>query len=303
MQEVASSLNRHTPRPIPPVEDVDHSMLRVGDVDIHVAHAGDGPPLLLIHGYPQHWYVWRRLLPALARERRVICPDLRGFGWSEAPDSGYDKETLMRDVLGVLDELEVDRVPIVGHDWGGWIGMLMGILAPERVTRIVSMGVFHPFMKRSFTNLALSWHVWHGMTLGTPGLGSWAARPRSLPGRAVTRWLGGRSWSEDERHIFLAQFDEPARARAVHLLYRINATTDFPKVLGGRYRKLGLHVPTLFLFGERDRAFIPWREKEHEPYAPDLVVEKVAGAGHALLEDQPALVLKRIQDFLIVAER
>lgn len=287
---------------MPPVERVEHSMLRVGDVDIHVAQAGNGPPLLLLHGYPQHWYVWRRLFPELVRERRVICPDLRGFGWSEAPADGYDKETLMGDVLAVLDQLEVDTVPIAGHDWGGWIGMLMGILAPERVERLVAMSVFHPFMKRSFTNLARSWHVWHGMTLGTPRLGLRAALPRSVLGRAVTRWLGSGSWSEEERHIFLDQFDEPARARAAHLLYWMNATTDLPKVMDGRYRKRGLDVPTLFLFGERDRAFIPWRPKDYEPYAPCLTVEKVEDAGHALLEDQPALVLERIRDFLLAVE-
>jgi pimeloyl-ACP methyl ester carboxylesterase len=287
---------------MPLVEGVEHSMLHVGDIDLHVAQAGDGPPLLLIHGYPQHWYVWRRLLPELSRERRVICPDLRGFGWSEAPADGYDKETLMRDVLAVLDQLEVDTVPIAGHDWGGWIGMLMGALAPERVERLVAMSVLHPFMKRSLTNLARSWHVWHGMTLGTPRLGLRAAFPHSFLGRAVAHWLGSDSWSEEERHIFLDQFGEPARARAAHLLYRTNATTDFPRIFGGRYRERGLRVPTLFLFGERDRAFIPWRPKEYEPYAPALTVEKVENAGHALLEDRPALVGERIRDFLLAAE-
>jgi pimeloyl-ACP methyl ester carboxylesterase len=295
----ASPLNRYTSRPLPAVDGVEHRMFEVGDVDIHVAQAGDGAPQLLIHGYPQHWYVWRRLLPELARERRVICPDLRGFGWSQAPADGYDKETLMRDVLAVLDQLGVGSVPIAGHDWGGWIAMLIGILAPERVERVVIMGVFHPFMKRSFTNLARSWHVWHGMTLGTPGLGPRAARPRSLPGRAITRWLGSGSWSEEERRIFLDQFEEPARLRAAHLLYWRNATTDFPKVMGGRYRNLGLDVPTLFLYGERDRAFIPWHPKDYQPYAPKLTIEKVPGAGHALLEDRPALVLERIQGFLL----
>src|SRR5438034_483714 len=112
-----SHLNRYTARPMPEVKGVRHRMLKVGDVDLHLAEAGEGSPLLLLHGYPQHWYVWRELIPDLARHNHVLVPDLRGFGWSEAPREGYDKETLMRDVLALLDQLGIERVPVAGHDW------------------------------------------------------------------------------------------------------------------------------------------------------------------------------------------
>jgi len=295
---VATSLNRYTDRPMPEVGGVEHSFVQAEDVDIHVAQAGQGPPLLLLHGYPQHWYLWRELIPELARSHVVVCPDLRGFGWSEAPVDGYDKETLMRDVLAVMDQLRIESAPVVGHDWGGWIGMLIGMLAPERLERVVVMSVSHPFFKWNLRNVVDSWHIWHGFALGTPRLGPRASRPSTRSGRATARWLGSDSWSDEEKSIFLDQFEEPKRAWAAHQLYWLNGTTDFQKVMRGRYRTLGLQAPALVLLGTRDRARLPWRIEDYEPYAPNMTVEPVEGAGHALVEDRPALVLEKIRGFL-----
>jgi pimeloyl-ACP methyl ester carboxylesterase len=84
---------------------------------MHLVEAGEGGPIVMLHGWPQHWYLWRRVVPRLAPQTRVLCPDLRGFGWTEVPGRGYDRETMDRDVLALLDELGLDRVDLVGHDW------------------------------------------------------------------------------------------------------------------------------------------------------------------------------------------
>ncbi len=102
---------------------------------MHVAIAGpeDAPPIVLVHGWPQNWWAWRHVIPGLAERFRVIAPDLRGHGWSRAPDGGYEKEQLASDLLAVLDELAIERVAWVGHDWGGWTGVLAALRAPETV--------------------------------------------------------------------------------------------------------------------------------------------------------------------------
>src|SRR5262249_61563179 len=110
----------------PAVEGVVHRTVRARGLDFHVAEAGGGDDVVLcLHGWPQHWYEWRHLLPALADRRRVLALDLRGFGWSEAPADGYEKENLADDVLAVLDELGLERVKLVGHDGGGCVGVLL----------------------------------------------------------------------------------------------------------------------------------------------------------------------------------
>src|ERR1700710_1755457 len=124
---------------MPALQGVEHHFLDVRGGSLHVAEMGDraGPPVLLLHGWPQHWWSWRELMPLLADRYRVLAMDLRGFGWSEATPRGYRKDELAEDVVGVLDALGVDRVNLVGHDWGGVIGFLLCLEHPDRISRFV----------------------------------------------------------------------------------------------------------------------------------------------------------------------
>ena len=124
----------------PQVEGVSHRTVRARGLDFHVAEAGEGDDVVLcLHGWPQHWYEWRHLMPALAAAgHRVLAMDLRGFGWSDAPAGGYEKEKMADDVLAVLDQLGLERVKLVGHDWGGWIGFLLALRAPDRFSRFLA---------------------------------------------------------------------------------------------------------------------------------------------------------------------
>jgi len=115
----------------PQVAGVEHRFLDAGGLRMHLAEAGEGRPIVMLHGWPQHWYLWRRVIPLLAAQARVLCPDLRGFGWTDAPSRGYDRDTMAGDVLALLDELGLDQVDLVGHDWGGWIGFLLALRWPE----------------------------------------------------------------------------------------------------------------------------------------------------------------------------
>ena len=118
---------------MPEVAGVSHRFVSAGGLRMHVAEAGEGPPLVMLHGWPQHWWMWRELIGPLSATHRVICPDLRGFGWSAAPAGGYDPEVFARDVIGLLDALEIDEpIDLVGHDWGGWTGHILCLRRPER---------------------------------------------------------------------------------------------------------------------------------------------------------------------------
>jgi pimeloyl-ACP methyl ester carboxylesterase len=103
----------------PSLPGVSHRFVNVavaeGRLTLHVAEAGVGEPVLMLHGWPGHWYSWRQLVPHLSESYRLLMPDLRGFGWSDAPGSGYDPRTFAADTLALLDALELDRVRLVGH--------------------------------------------------------------------------------------------------------------------------------------------------------------------------------------------
>jgi pimeloyl-ACP methyl ester carboxylesterase len=106
-----------------------------GDVRLHAVIGGDGPPLLLVHGWPQTWYAWRLLMPALARDFQVIAVDQRGIGLSDKPKTGYDTGTLAGDLIGLMDALGHQRFAVAGHDTGFAISYALAADHPDRVAR------------------------------------------------------------------------------------------------------------------------------------------------------------------------
>src|SRR5687768_7356161 len=134
----------------PELEGARHDFVNVNGVRIHVAELGNplSPPLLLLHGWPQHWWMWRRVAPELAGDFRCVMPDLRGHGWSDAPSGGYEKEQLCADVRALMNALELERVGLVGHDWGGWIAMLTAAREANRVTALLALSIAHPWPSR-----------------------------------------------------------------------------------------------------------------------------------------------------------
>ena len=134
-------------RAIPERPGVEHRFVEAGGLRVHVAEAGSGDPVVLQHGWPQHWLLWRKLIPALAESYRVICPDLRGLGWTDAPPTGYEKEQLASDLLALVDALGYERVRVVGHDWGGFVAFLAALRAPERFERFCCLGSPTPWLK------------------------------------------------------------------------------------------------------------------------------------------------------------
>ncbi|HJZ34936.1 MAG TPA: alpha/beta fold hydrolase, partial [Solirubrobacterales bacterium] len=157
----------------PPVVDgVRHRWVEARGLQFHVAEAGEGDDVVLcLHGWPQHWYEWRDLMPRLAAAgHRAIAIDLRGFGWSDAPRDGYEKENLATDVLAVLDTLGHEQVKLVGHDWGGWIGFLLCLRAPERFSRYLSLNILTPWPNmRAF--VPELWRFWYQLVIAAPVLG------------------------------------------------------------------------------------------------------------------------------------
>src|SRR3954452_11689002 len=155
---------------LPAVAGVTHRRVDVGSMSLHVAGAGSGPPLLFVDGGPQNWSCWHRVVPLLADRYRLIMPDLRGHGWSDAPRRGYDKEQLATDVLGLLDRMEFDTVGYVGHDWGGWTGFLACLRAPQRFTGLLALGIIHPFQRATPAKAVQAWRGAYKVALSTPVL-------------------------------------------------------------------------------------------------------------------------------------
>ena len=286
-------------RRVPSVDGVTHHFFDAGGLRMHVAEAGEGDPLVMLHGWPQHWYMWRNQIPELAKRYRVICPDLRGFGWSDAPPTGYEKENLAQDVLALLDAMGLRRVKLAGHDWGGWCGFLICMQQPSRIERFLALNIPPPWGRPTPRALLSIWRFWYMWVTATP-LGRWALRERSaFLGRAIrNNSVHPERFADEDVAEYSRQFREPERANASMQLYRSFVLREFPAAASGRYSKSKLDTPTLLLFGTQDFA-VPkvLIESDNSRYASDMRVEYVEDSGHFIAEDKPELVTQRALEF------
>lgn len=198
--------------------------LQANGLTFNLAEAGSGPPVLLLHGFPDCWRLWRHQLPALAEAgHRVIAPDLRGFGGTDKPEKveDYEMRTLVGDAVGLLDALGVDRAAVVGHDWGAALAWMVATFAPDRVSRLVAVSVGHPV---SFADVDLDQkqRSWYMLWFQFPGVAE-----RVLPEHdwAVFRrwaWNGAGPGQDPDCDRQVAELSRPGALTAGLNWYRAN---------------------------------------------------------------------------------
>jgi pimeloyl-ACP methyl ester carboxylesterase len=262
-----------------------------GRLRLHVAELGDGPPVVMLHGWPQHGGAWRRVAPLMASSHRLICPDLRGFGASDAPGRGYDPETFASDALALMDALELDQAFLMGHDWGGAAGFLACFQAPQRIRAYVALNVPIPWVKPSPRLLAGAWRSWYVFFMASPlGPRVLERRPRAMAD-GMRRDNVHDAISEQDSFDYAARLARPGSRRATQLLYR-----SYFRAVADGFRgppPPRLTVPTRLLFGTNDGFLSPGVVKGHEGHADDMTVELVEDSGHFIPEEKPELVAER----------
>jgi pimeloyl-ACP methyl ester carboxylesterase len=300
------------PTPFPALDGVTHRFVDLPGLRVHLAEAGDGEPVVLLHGFPEHWWGWRRVLPALAAHYWVIAPDLRGAGWTDAPADGYTEEQLVEDVVALLDALGLQRVHLVGLDIGTILGYRLCLAHPERVARFLAIGAPHPYPAALSAKVLLrvlpkAWRLWPRFAATVPGL-----RPRLIGGgrqrlaRHLLLWEAPDPgiWSPTDMELYLGRLREPRRARAAAALFRALAIDANNRALAGAYRGLRLVTPTLALYGtvlddgDRDAAGHPGLLRMSARDADDFTLAHVPRSGYYLPEEQPEAVTQHILHFL-----
>jgi pimeloyl-ACP methyl ester carboxylesterase len=284
---------------IPPMAVIEHRTITIqatdGPLDMHLAEAGSGPPLLLLHGWPQHADIWRRVVELLGDDFRLLMPDLRGFGRSAVPPGGYNPQQFADDAVALLDALNLERVGVIGHDWGGFAAYLLGLSYPGRATGLVVCNAPHPWAKVDLKATIELWRLWYVLVIGSP------AGPRLLEGGRFIPWflrLGGRGhvFDDADAERYAAPLREPARARASQLLYRhyVKAATDvFIKHAHSRRR---LTVPTRVVFGANDFYVTVSSTLGGEQHADDWRLRLLEGCGHWSPEERPEAVAEAARE-------
>lgn len=263
-----------------------------GSLDVHLYEAGEGPPVVLLHGWPQDAASWRYVIPLLADRHRLIAPDLRGFGQSGAPARGYNGETFGADAIALLDALEIERAHLIGHDWGGFAAFAAGIAAPGRIASMVVLNTAPPWIEPSPRQALQLWRTWYVFVLAAFG----ERIVRSHPGLIARMLRADRvhdGISRADAEAYAARLQRPESARASALLYRSFVRSFRAVLIQRRYADLRLTVPTRFLFGTNDKALSRHVLHGIERHCDDIAVELVPDSGHFIPEEKPELIAER----------
>lgn len=275
-------------------------LVELDGLRLHAVTGGDGPPLLLINGWPQTWYAWREVMPALAREHTVVAVDSRGSGLSDKPDDGYDAGTLAADLVALMAALGHDRFDVVGHDIGMWTGYAIAADHPERVGRLAVVDAIIPGITPTpsfFSAAAVSQRLWHfgfnrltdlneELVQGRERLyfgyqfTKKAATPDAIPAYAVDVYVD-------------AIVADPRGLRASFEYYR---ALDETIAQNEQRKKTRLTLPVLAIGGERYTGAAA--AETMRLAADDVTGVVVDDCGHYVAEEQPARFTEILEDFL-----
>jgi len=271
-----------------------------GDVSLQAVAAGphDGPVIVLLHGFPEFWYGWRRQIEPLASAGfRVIVPDQRGYNLSSKPDgvSAYALTELVSDVIAIADELGREEIFIAGHDWGAAVAWSTALLHPQRIAKLAVLNVPHPAVMRKFLStrprqLLRSWYMFFFQLPWLPEA-VFSALNFRISSRALLRSSLPGTFSEEDLAQYRAAWSQPGALTGTINWYRalFRTRVKFPDKI--------VRVPTRILWGERDAFLLAEMARESLNYCTNAELFTFANATHWLQHEEPARVSELLIDF------
>jgi pimeloyl-ACP methyl ester carboxylesterase len=248
-------------------------MVEANGIRIHATTTGQGPVILLLHGFPDTHIVWRKQVPVLASAGfRVLAPDLRGYGRTDAPPHilDYTLDKLRADVLGLLDALKIGKVHLVGHDWGGLIGWQLAALAPERIERLVALSVGHP-SAIAHAGILQRLRMAYVPLFCMPGIAEHTLR--------AADWFALRQFTAEpgQAELWKRDLDAPGRLTAALNYYRANIKLAMPQ----SYPRI--KVPVMGIWSDRDPALGEKQMRDSAHYVDgEFRFERIRDADHWL---------------------
>jgi pimeloyl-ACP methyl ester carboxylesterase len=282
-----------------------HEVLLDGGVRLHYVEAGEGPLVVLLHGFPQFWYSWRHQIgPLVAAGYHVVAPDMRGYNTSDKPQGwrAYDMELLAGDIAGLIKHFGVERADVVGHDWGAAVAYGVAALHPESVRRLAILNVPHPARMlaglKTFKQLRKSWYMFF---FQLPSIPEWLLRRNgfSMMKRAmrVDRAKLGQPavFTDEELEPYVHAWSQHGALTAMINYYRA-ALRRPTRAAGARARPI--EAPTLVIWGDHDTALGPELAEPEARWVKDVRVEHLPEATHWVQHDAPERVNELLLEFL-----
>lgn len=273
------------------VPGAEHRQAQLSQVRLHYVVAGQGPAVVLLHGFPETWLAWRHVIPRLATRYTVIAPDLRGIGCSSLEPAGYDKQTMAADVHRLVTQLGFDRVAVVGHDMGGMVAFAYARRWPGQVSQLVVSGALLPGF--GLGKLIEAARAGRGLTHLAWFMQPWAAERISGHLRQfLAGFIGSREVVRSEAFTeYVQAYGRPGRLEAALGQYR---TLPQDAVDNRRGLTAPLPMPVLALGGGSVTA----TAQSLRRVATDVHTTSIPGAGHYVHETRPAAFAAAVLEFL-----
>ena len=275
-----------------------HGNVTTNGVRLHYVEQGEGPLLLLLHGFPEHWYSWRHQIGPLAEAGfHVVAPDLRGYNLSEKPRGPYDIKTLTKDVRGLIRAFGERSATIVGHDWGGVIALQFPIDYPKACDRLIVMNA--PLVRSWYWGRRNYPNNMYALLMQVPGLAerrNWADIDATTA--QVFRGVAddGSAFTDEDIATFAAALKQPKALSSAMKYYRSIYWPDWFLTWPDRNKRIT--CPTQFIWGKEDRAVrLPFMEEAAER-VDSLQTVLIEQAGHWVQQEQPEQVTAAMLDFL-----
>ena len=271
-----------------------------GDVSLQAVAAGphDGPVIVLLHGFPEFWYGWRRQIePLAAAGFRVIVPDQRGYNLSGKPDgvSAYALTELVSDVIAIADQLGREKIFLAGHDWGAAVAWSAALLHPQRIAKLAVLNVPHPSVMRKFLStrprqLLRSWYMFFFQLPWLPEI-FFSAFNFRIVSRSLLRSSRPGTFSTEDLAQYRAAWSQPGALTGMINWYRalFRARVKFSDNI--------VRVPTRILWGERDAFLLAEMARESLRYCTNAELFTFANATHWLQHEEAARVSELLIDF------
>jgi epoxide hydrolase 4 len=282
--------------------ELEHDRLKTNGIHLHVVQAGpkSGIPVLLLHGFPEFWYGWRKQIPALAGAGfRVIVPDQRGYNLSDKPKGikSYLVDELVKDIIGLIDSLAYEKVNLVGHDWGAMVAWNFAYQHPDRLQRLGILNVPHPlvfsrFIRRDLEQMRRSWYAFLFQLPWLPETGmradDWRGAVRALRGSGKIH-----TFTNEDILKYKEAWSQTGAMTAMLNWYRaVRYQTKLPQ-------EMQIKVPTLMMWGVKDVALTYRMARPSIDHCEDGKLIFIPDATHWVQHDAAEEVNHYLVDFLL----
>ena len=266
---------------------------QIGDIRLYYVEEGTGPLVVMLHGFPEFWYSWRKQIPVIAAAGfRVLAPDLRGYGQTSRPREvdAYRLSQIVGDIAGLIVE-NGGRATVIGHDWGGFVAWYLAMMHPSLVERLIILDAPHPktLARELHRTFKQKWRFLYQVFFNIPFISEatvWLVLPWFL------RRMG--RFTPDEIDVYRKVWRQPGAIWPMLAYYRASFRSSAE--LRSLLRRID--APTLFIFGDRDQVFTLATLNGMEKEVPNIRVERIASAAHFVQTDAPDVVNRLILEFL-----